>query len=219
VPETSATRGPVWAVVVAAGAGRRFGGAKQYEPLAGARVLDHALRAARAVCDGVVLVVPPDRVADPEPDADSVVAGGETRSASVRAGLARVPEGAGVVVVHDGARPLAELALWERVVAAVRAGADAAVPVVPVTDTLRWAAGVAPPRPPLDRAEVVAVQTPQAFAAPALRAAHRDDPEGTDDASLVEAAGGRVEVVPGDPRNLKVTDPSDLRVAEAVLCP
>jgi 2-C-methyl-D-erythritol 4-phosphate cytidylyltransferase len=219
VPETPATRGPVWAVVVAAGAGRRFGGAKQYEPLAGARVLDHALRAARAVCDGVVLVVPPHRAADAEPDADSVVAGGETRSASVRAGLARVPEGAGVVVVHDGARPLAEPVLWERVVAAVRAGADAAVPVVPVTDTLRWTAGMAATRPPLDRDEVVAVQTPQAFAAPALRAAHRDDPEGTDDASLVEAAGGRVEIVPGDPRNLKVTDPSDLLVAEAVLCP
>lgn len=219
VTDAPATRGPVWAVVVAAGAGRRFGGAKQYEPLAGARVLDHALRSARPVCDGVVLVVPPDRVADDEPTADAVVAGGETRSGSVRAGLARVPEGAEVVVVHDGARPLAERELWERVVAAVRAGADAAVPVVPVTDTLRWTAEVAPSRPPLDRAEVVAVQTPQAFAAPALRAAHRDEPEGTDDASLVEAAGGRVEVVPGDRRNLKVTDPSDLLVAEAVLCP
>jgi 2-C-methyl-D-erythritol 4-phosphate cytidylyltransferase len=202
---------PVWAVVVAAGSGTRFGRPKQYEPLAGGRVLDRALRDARAACDGVVLVVAPERAADPEPEADRVVAGGSTRSASVRSGLAAVPPEAAVVVVHDGARPVAPLALWRRVITAVEGGADAAVPVVPVTDTLREI-GVGA----VDRGRFEAVQTPQAFTADALRAVHRDAPEGTDDASLVEAAGGRVVTVEGDPSNLKITSPVDLVVAEAL---
>src|SRR5687767_11211145 len=108
----------VWAIVVAAGSGDRFGGPKQYRPLDGRRVLDHALDACRAACDGVVLVVPPDRAADPEPGADAVVAGGATRAESVRAGLAAVPDDAETVVVHDAARPWATPALFERVVAA-----------------------------------------------------------------------------------------------------
>ncbi|MGI8755191.1 MAG: IspD/TarI family cytidylyltransferase, partial [Acidimicrobiales bacterium] len=95
----------VWAVVVAAGSGSRFGGPKQYAPLAGRRVLDWSVDAARSVADGVVLVVSDDRACDDEPAVDAVVAGGATRSASVRAGLAAVPETAEVVIVHDGARP------------------------------------------------------------------------------------------------------------------
>ncbi len=201
-----------WAVVVAAGLGRRFGGAKQFEPLAGARVIDWALRAAIAHADGTVLVVPADRADRPEPPASVVVAGGVTRSASVRAGLAAVPNDAEVVIVHDGARPVPVEAVWKRVVEAVAAGADAAVPVVPVSDTLREiGAGT------VDRGRFVAVQTPQAFRAEVLRAAHRAEPEGTDDASLVEAAGGKVVLVDGDPANVKVTSPTDLLLAE-VLC-
>ncbi|HZM30515.1 MAG TPA: 2-C-methyl-D-erythritol 4-phosphate cytidylyltransferase, partial [Acidimicrobiales bacterium] len=129
--------GSVWAIVVAAGSGNRFGAAKQYQPLGGRRVLDWSLEAARAASDGVVVVVPADRTADAEPLADAVAAGGDTRSASVRAGLAAVPDDAEVVVVHDGARPLAGAALFATVVAAVRDGADAAVPGVPLADTLR----------------------------------------------------------------------------------
>jgi len=208
--------GSVWVIVVAAGSGRRFGGAKQYEPLAGRRVLDWSLDAARAAAggpgDGVVLVVPPDRARAPEPAADAVVAGDETRSGSVRAGLARVPDGAGVVVVHDGARPLAGADLFAAVVDAVRAGADAALPAVAVSDTLRSRTGA-----PVDRDDLVAVQTPQAFRAAALRAAHAPGAEATDDATLVAAAGGKVVVVDGSPTNLKITHPSDLVVAEALL--
>ena len=202
----------VWVIVVAAGSGRRFGGAKQYEPLAGRRVVDWSLDAARSVADGVVLVVAADHAGDDEPAADAVVAGGATRSDSVRAGLGAVPDDADVVVVHDAARPVAGAALFSAVVGAVRSGADAALPGIPVTDSLRTLDGAS-----VDRDALVAVQTPQAFRAGALRAAHRDEPESTDDASLVEADGGKVVVVPGSPDNLKITRPSDLVVAEALL--
>jgi 2-C-methyl-D-erythritol 4-phosphate cytidylyltransferase len=200
--------GPVWAVVVAAGSGARFGAPKQYERLGDRRVLDWSLAAARSVADGVVLVVAPERAGDPEAAADVVVAGGGTRSASVRAGLAAVPEGAAVVVVHDAARPGASPGLFAAVVAAVREGADAAVPGVPVVDTIkRVVDGVVET---LDRSQLVAVQTPQAFRATALRAAHAGGGEATDDGALVEAAGGRVVIVPGEPDNVKVTTPADL---------
>lgn len=206
----------VWAVVVAAGSGTRFGRAKQYEALAGRRVLDWALDAARTAADGVVLVVPDGAAGDPEPAADVVVAGGASRSASVRCGLAAVPTDAEIVVVHDGARPLAPPALFAAVVDAVRAGADAAVPGLAMADTVkRVDAGRVVET--LPRAELVAVQTPQAFRAEALRAAHAGGGDASDDAALVEAAGGSVVVVPGDPANLKITRPVDLRVAEELL--
>ena len=123
---------PVWVVIVGAGSGTRFGGAKQYAPLAGRRVLDWSVDVARSVADGVVLVVPPDAADEVEPAVDAVVPGGATRSESVRAGLAVVPGEAEVVLVHDAARPLASHALFRAVVDAVLAGADAVVPVVPL---------------------------------------------------------------------------------------
>jgi 2-C-methyl-D-erythritol 4-phosphate cytidylyltransferase len=198
--------GEVWGIVVAAGAGRRFGKAKQFEALSGQRVLDWSIAAARSVCDQVVIVLPPDQM---EPGAQP---GGDTRSASVRAGLAAVPDSAEIVIVHDAARPLAGPEVFARVLAAVRAGADAAVPVVPVADTIKRVQGnrVAAT---LDRQTLVAVQTPQAFRADALRRAHASQPEASDDAALVEAGGGMVVTVAGDRRNFKLTDPDDLLVA------
>jgi len=195
--------------VVAGGSGTRFGARKQYLRLGGRRVLDWALDAAAAHSDGVVLVVPADVADEPEAKADVVVAGGATRSASVRAGLAAVPDEAAVIVVHDAARPVPVPHVWRAVLEAVAAGADAAVPGVPVTDTLRSIHGGV-----VDRSSLVAVQTPQAFRAAALRAAHADGGDATDDASLVEARGGNVVLVDGDPRNVKITTPADLSVAE-----
>ena len=197
---------------MAGGSGERFGERKQYLRLGQERVLDWALRAAATHTDGVVLVVPADAATEPEPLADHVVAGGTTRSASVRAGLQAVPDGVATIVVHDAARPVPVPDVWHRVLAAIDAGADAVVPAVPVADTLREVDGAT-----VDRTRFVAVQTPQAFRASALRAAHEGAPEGTDDASLVEAAGGRVVVVEGDPVNIKITTPHDLVVA-ALLC-
>lgn len=204
--------GSVWSIVVAAGAGERFGGPKQYAALGDRRVVDWSLGVAREVSDGIVLVVPAERAADAEPAADAVVAGGATRSASVRRGLAATPDDAEVIVVHDAARPLATTTLWRTVIDAVRAGVDAVVPVVPVTDTLRSVDGDA-----VDRSRYVAVQTPQAFRAGALRAAHAGEPDATDDATLVEAAGGRVVMVDGEPVNRKITNAADIEMFEVLL--
>lgn len=204
---------PAWAVVVAAGSGARFGAAKQFEPLRGRRVLDWSLNSARRSCQGVVCVLPADWDGDGTGiSADRIVPGGATRSASVRAGLAAVPAHAGVIVVHDAARPLAPDALFQAVIEAVVDGADAAFPAVPVHDTIRHLDGGV-----VDRSQLVAVQTPQAFRAGALRNAHAAEGEATDDASLVEAAGGTLVLVPGSAHNLKITDPADLRIAAALL--
>lgn len=205
----------VWAIVVAAGSGTRFGSAKPYAALGGRRILDWSLDAAGRAAAGVVLVVAGDRTNDQELGAQVVVAGGATRSESVRRGLAAVPADATIVLVHDAARPLAGEGLFASVIAALADPSDppdAVVPAVAVVDTLRRRAGGT-----VHRDDIVAVQTPQGFRAGALRRAHQGDPEGTDDASLVEAAGGRVEIVPGDSRNLKITRPSDLAMAEALL--
>ena len=210
----------VWAIVVAGGSGSRFGDSlpKQFQDLGGLRVIDWALAAAGAACDGVVAVLPESYLHATLPIGIVTVAGGASRSESVRAGLAAVPTDTAVVVVHDAARPLAEPALFERVIAAVRAGADGAVPGVPVPDTIKR---VDPSGErvleTLERAALRAVQTPQAFAADVLRRAHAGGGEATDDAALVEAAGATVVVVDGDPANLKVTGPDDLARAEMLL--
>lgn len=202
--------------MVAAGNGARFGRAKQYERLGDRRVLDWALSAAQSVSEGVVLVVPPDSAGRNEPGVDAVVPGGTTRSASVRAGLAAVPGDADIIVVHDGARPLAPIALFDAVIAAVRAGADCAVPGLSVSNTVKRIVDGRVVET-VDRADLVEVQTPQAFAAHALRTAHGGEGDASDDATLIEKAGGSVLVVAGDPANLKVTHPHDLVVARALL--
>jgi 2-C-methyl-D-erythritol 4-phosphate cytidylyltransferase len=215
--------GPVWVVVVAAGSGSRFGVAKQFAPLRGRTLVEWSVDAARAVADGVVVVVPEDALggatgaaAVPGADAvDAVVAGAATRSGSVRAGLAAVPPEAEVVVVHDGARPLASPALFRAVVEALSEGADGAVPGVAVADTLKRMAGDLVVST-VDRHDLVAVQTPQAFRAEVLRRAHATGDDATDDAALLEALGATVRVVPGDPRNIKVTTAADLELADAL---
>ena len=207
----------VWTIVVAAGAGSRFGRLKQYETLGDRRVLDWGLQAARAVSEGVVLVVPPDVAPRPEPGVDAVVPGGSTRSQSVRAGLAAVPPEVEVVVVHDAARPLASVGLFERVVAAVEGGADAAIPGVAPASTIKRVDAKGRVAETLDRDALVEVQTPQGFRAATLRRAHEGEPEATDDAGLIEAAGGSVIVVDGEATNLKLTHPHDLEVARTLL--
>lgn len=199
----------IWTIVVAGGSGQRFGRPKQYESLGGERVLDRSVRIARTVSHGVVVVVPEHDVAT-----EGGVAGGPTRSASVRNGLSAVPADATVVCVHDAARPFATPSLYEAVIAAVVDGADAAVPALPVTDTIkrvhRDASGRTHVVDTPNRDDLVAVQTPQAFRAHILRSAHASAAEGTDDAALVERHGGHVVVVAGEVRNRKITEPADL---------
>src|SRR5262245_27678230 len=213
-----------WGIVVAAGRGARFAPdeltarrqpAKQFALLGDERVVDRSVRIASEACDRVVLVLAPD-VAWDGASVHAVVAGGAEEADSVRSGLSAVPEDAEVIVVHDAARPLASRHLFDAVIAAVRAGADAAVPGLPMTDTVKRVEGDRVVET-VRRDKLVAVQTPQAFRAAALRRAHADAPDAPDDAALVEACGARVVVVAGDRTNWTVTTPDDLVVAEALL--
>ena len=212
-----------WAVLVAAGRGDRLGAdrPKVFVRLGGLPLLAESLRRLDdcAWVDGVVLVAPaeweePAILLAEELGVSKVatcVTGGATRSESVRLGVAEVPEEAEVIVVHDAARPLLPDDVIPRLLEALALGWDGAVPGLPLTDTVKRVqeGGVAET---LVRDELVAVQTPQAFVAAVLRAAIAG--EGSDCASLVEANGGRVAVVAGDERLLKVTTTADLeRVA------
>jgi len=218
----------VGVVVVAAGSGSRLGASlpKAFVPLRGRPLLGHALEtvARLAHVAALVVVVPPELAdlsapawAGVELPADAVVvAGGASRTESVAAGLGALGD-VDVVLVHDAARCLTPLEVFQRVVAAVAGGAAGAVPGIPLVDTVKTvdSLGVITGTP--DRATLRAVQTPQGFAREALVAAHAGDAEATDDAALVELAGHRVLVVDGDPLAFKVTTPDDLDRAERVL--
>ncbi len=207
----------LWGIVVAGGSGTRFGSLKQFESLRGERVLDLAVAALRSgshTVEGVVVVVPASVLGTVDLPGDLAVAGGASRSDSVRAGLAALPAGADRVLVHDGARPLLTGDVVDRVVAGLDA-APGVVPVVPVTDSLRRLDGGA-----VDRSAFVAVQTPQGFHRDVLERAHADAPAGhgaTDDASLVDALGENVAHVDGDVSNIKITARVDVAIAEALL--
>ena len=145
------------------------------------------------------------------------VTGGETRSESVRNALAEIPDEAAIVLVHDAARPLVTDEVIERVITALGDDWDGAVPALPISDTVKRVEGEAVSET-LDRQGLVAVQTPQAFVAPILRAAVTGEVSSAPDcASLVEARGGRVRVVEGDRRLVKVTEPSDLELVASWL--
>jgi 2-C-methyl-D-erythritol 4-phosphate cytidylyltransferase len=221
--------GATWALIAAAGSGDRLGidRPKAFAPLGGRPLLAESLdRLERSeLVDAIVVAAPP---AWEEPSillaeelaVSKVVAcvtGGATRADSVAAALAEVGEEALVVLVHDAARPLVDEAMLERLLAPLAEGYDGVVPVLPVADTLkRVRDGIVVET--VSRDALVAAQTPQAFLAPTLRHAFSGDLAGiTDCASLVERAGGRVAVVDGDPRLLKITTSDDLALVESWL--
>ncbi len=203
----------VWAVVLAGGTARRFGDRpKQFEPVGGVRMVDRTVAAARRSCDGVVLVLPPGRAWDGAP-VDAVAEGGDHQSESLRAGLACVPADAGIVVVCDPAHPLASAELFTAVVDAVRRGADGAVPVLPILEVVqRVVDGRVVATVP--KHDLVLTQSPQAFRAAVLRAAHADRPRPVENSGLLVELGHRVDTVPGDPANLHVTTPAELRLLD-----
>ncbi len=221
--------GHVVAIVPAAGSGERLGAGRPKalvaiagEPMV-ARAVDGLLFS--GVVDDVVVVAPADhleamRAAVPPPA--RVVTGGEDRVASVALGLAAVDD-AEVVLVHDAARCLCPGDVVRAVVAAVRAGSPAVIPAIPVADTVRRVDPAGRVVGPVDRTGLLAVQTPQGFAPDLLRRAHAAAvgssaaARATDDAGLVEALGGEVVTVSGDPRAFKITTPLDLAMAEALL--
>ncbi len=215
----------VWAVLVAAGRGERLGGdrPKAFVRLGELPLLAEPLRRLDdcASIDAIVVVVPegweePAILLAEELGTGKVTAcvtGGETRAESVRAGVAEVPDDAAVILVHDAARPLVPAGIVSRLLEPLQEGFDGSVPALAVTDTVKRTSGGVVAET-LERSELVSVQTPQAFRATALRGALGRASDGLlqapDCASLVEAAGGRIRVVDGDERLLKVTTPADL---------
>lgn len=204
-------------ILVAAGSGQRLGAdvPKALVRVAGDTLIGHCLQTAAQIPEltQIVVVAPPG--IGPLPDVN-VVAGGATRDASVRAGLDALDPATTAVLVHDAARPFAPAAVFERVIAALQAGAVAVVPALPVTDTIkRMHDGVVVES--LDRAELVAVQTPQGFQVAQLRAAHDAQSSAvTDDAMLMEQLGVPVHVVEGSDHAFKITTPFDLAMARAL---
>jgi len=216
----------VWAILVAAGRGERLGSdqPKAFAKLGELPLLAEPLRRLddSEWVDAVVVVAPPGWeepaiLLAEELGAGKVracVSGGETRAASVRAGLAEVPEDAAVVLVHDAARPLLSDEVIERVLTPLAEGWDGVVPGLPVSDTVKRVGSDGDVVETIARDGLWTVQTPQAFPADVIRRAVAGFGDATDCAGLVEASGGRVKVVPGDPLLLKVTTADDLaRVA------
>jgi 2-C-methyl-D-erythritol 4-phosphate cytidylyltransferase len=219
----------VWAVLAAAGRGERLGSdrPKAFARLGGRPLLAESLERLESSdwIDQIVIAAPPDweepsiLVAEEiaATKVSSAVTGGASRSESVRLALEDVPEDAVVVLVHDAARPLLPEAVIERVLAPLSEAWDGVVPALPLADTVKRVDGDRVTET-LPRADLVAVQTPQAFLADVLRRAVSDDVAGaTDCSSLVEASGGRVKWVEGDPKLLKVTDADDLALVESWL--
>lgn len=219
-------------ILVAAGSGSRLGAGipKAFTRLGGVELLAHGVRTVTALggAGHLVLVIPAALApralalaaehARPGGWAVSVVAGGAERHDSVLAGLDALPDGVDVVLVHDAARPLAPAALFRAVIARVRATGVSHIPALPVVDTVKRVDPTGAVLAGVDRADLVAVQTPQGFPLAVLRAAHeRVTGTPTDDAAVVQAAGAPVRTIPGDHRAHKLTTPWDARLLELLL--
>lgn len=203
----------IWSVVLAGGHGTRYGAAKQFAEVGGRRLVDLAVDVVSDVSDGVVVVLPAGGHAPPDVvRADA----GPTRAASVRAGLAAVPEAADVVVVHDAAHPAAPRSLLQRLLEALEPGVDGVVPGLASAEALARDEG-GDLGASIAKAGIVQIQMPQVFRAAALRSAHADAPDAVEDGGLVRDRGGRVLVVAGDPANIHVTTAADLEVVRRLL--
>jgi 2-C-methyl-D-erythritol 4-phosphate cytidylyltransferase len=208
----------VAAILVAGGSGTRLGAAepKAFVAVGGRTLLEHALArfTGHPAIGPVVVVAPASHLTEAARlgPGVTVVAGGGERSDSVAAGLAAVPAGVEHVLVHDVARPFVPAAVIDAVIVALRDGAEAVIPVVPVHDTVRRLGPDGVLGPMVDRSALVAVQTPQGFRRPVLVAAHeqRAGRVATDDAGLAEAIGAVVVAVPGAEESFKITTPTDL---------
>lgn len=225
--------GGVAAILPAAGKGRRFGAPKQYLDLHGEPLLVHVARrvASCAAVDALVVVVPPGDEAQVRgllegagvPKVHAVVPGGAERADSVRAGLDACPASASLALIHDAARPFASVALFERVIAEAKQH-GAAIAALPCTDTVKASDDGAGIDETLDRGRLWLAQTPQVFRIDWLQEAYASlGPAAaalaTDEASILEQAGRRVRLVPGEQENFKVTEPGDRERAQRQLGP
>lgn len=202
----------VWGVVYAAGYGQRFGGYKQFERIGDERLVDRCVRVVRAVCDGVVVVVPPG-FAWGGPLVEQAVPGGATNPDSVRAGVDAVPADAEVIVLHSPSHPLATVDLARAVLEAVRRdGVEVAVPGLPLHDTLKRVDEGGRIVATIPKQEVRLVQSPMAFRAGVLRRALAAGIQDTDAQTIAERTGALCVTVPGSPFNLHVTSRLELEV-------
>lgn len=207
-------------IVLAAGSGSRFGVPKQFlELTSGMRLVDVAVESAFEVTDSVILVLPDGYQWDGRP-VPSVVKGGESRLDSVAAGLTALPDALEIVVVHDAAHPLAPRQAFLDVIAAVRHGADAAVPFLPVADVVKRIDSHGQ-LSTVGRDGLGLTQVPMAFSAEALRSAHEGRatrPLDTwEDATLIESSGGSVVGVSGSSRNIHIVTDEDLELAKSLI--
>lgn len=218
-------------IMVAAGAGERMaaGRAKAWIDIAGKPLLRRALEPAinSPDVDSIIIMIPKDELDASRkiisswnlPKIGKILEGGARRQDTVSIALDHLPENCEIVVIHDAARPFATASLFSRVIEAARRTGAAAAAVKPVDTIVKFNESGAPEY--LDRESLMAIQTPQAFRADTIIAAHRfmrgKNIEATDDASLVKMSGGKIEIVAGETSNFKITHPEDVRRAEAII--
>ncbi len=220
----------VWVIILAGGSGTRFGKQKQFEEIAEIPIYIWAFKTAQEITtENIILVAPKEAIGEIVPNertrqkllkkgvmSEQMVEGGNTRSASVRAGIEKLKEmGANdtdIVLVHDAARPLATKEIYLDVIQEIRDGADAATPAIPITDTINTTDGEI-----VDRKKLLALQTPQGFRFDILKEIHENGEEATDDISLCLKHNKKVSYTTGDVKNLKITEPIDLKIAKFLL--
>lgn len=214
--------GQVAAIIAAAGSGTRFGGdtPKVLIQLGNRTLIEHAVAALSPVVDQIIVTAPASHLKhfqDLLGNSITVVAGGQTRSESVRAGLAIVAKDAKYLLIHDAARPLASTELANRVLTSLKTGEVAVIPALTQIDTIKSVDVYGYVTSTPVRSDLRSIQTPQGFELNTLRDAHSTNGEGTDDAALVESLGKKVFVIDGEERALKITTPSDLAAAQYFL--
>jgi 2-C-methyl-D-erythritol 4-phosphate cytidylyltransferase/2-C-methyl-D-erythritol 2,4-cyclodiphosphate synthase len=207
--------GHVAAIIAAAGSGVRFGAdiPKALIQLGNRTLIEHAVAAISPVVDQIIVTAPASHLSQFQSllgDAVTVVVGGQTRSESVRAGLAAVSSDTKYVLIHDAARALASTDLANRILLALETGEVAVIPGLPQVDTVKSVGGNGYVTSTPNRADLRNIQTPQGFELSVLKKAHDSKGEGSDDAALVESAGFKVLVIDGEERALKITTPADL---------
>lgn len=210
--------GHVAAIIAAAGSGLRFGAdlPKALIQLGDKTLIEHAVAAISPAVDQVIVTTPASYLSEFQRllgDAVTVVVGGQTRSESIRAGLAAVSDNTKYVLIHDAARALASTELTSRILSALQKGEVAVIPGVPQVDTIKNVDASGYVISTLIRADLRNIQTPQGFELAVLKKAHATNSESTDDATLVESAGFKVLVIAGEERALKITTPADLATA------
>lgn len=204
-----------WSLVLAAGAGKRFGTPKQFQPLGTRRLVDWSVKRAKATTDGVTLVLPPEVVWDGEP-VDAVVAGGNSHAESVLNGLSNIPETVDVLLIVTSSHPLASETLFRRVLTAMTDRVSSVAPAVPLADAVKYCPGTQV-LASVDKSRLMSIQAPSAFRLSELRNAFQLNKDAPEEHELIESDDCTTLTVPGEETNLHITTPLELAMANAIL--